>query len=96
MTRGDVIGPEIGDLELLDIPFEALDVVVTNKLVAGKTLELLAQAPFARGIFLPRITRSGIELPISPATRVDRGDVLRIIGPLPEVDARRRRLATRT
>ena len=86
VTRGDVIGPEIGDLELLDIPFEALDVVVTNKLVAGKTLELLAQAPFARGIFLSRITRSGIEVPVSPATRVDRGDVLRIIGPLPEVD----------
>ena len=86
VTRGDVIGPEIGDLELLDIPFEALDVVITNKLVAGKTLELLAQAPFARGIFLSRITRSGIELPVSPATRVDRGDVLRIIGPLPEVD----------
>ena len=86
VTRGDVIGPEIGDLELLDMPFEALDVVITNKLVAGKTLEFLAQAPFARGIFLSRITRSGIEVPVSPATRIDRGDVLRIIGPLPEVD----------
>ena len=86
VTRGDVIGPEIGDLELLDIPVESLDVVVTNKLLAGKTLELLAQAPFARSIFLSRITRAGIEVPISPETRVDRGDVLRIIGPLPEVD----------
>ena len=86
VTRGDVIGPEISDLELLDIPVEALDVVVTNKLLAGKTLALLAQAPFARGIFLSRITRSGIEVPVSPETRVDRGDVLRIIGPLPEVD----------
>jgi putative transport protein len=86
VTRGDLIGPEIGDLELLDIPVESLDVVVTNKLLVGKSLGVLAQAPFARGIFLSRITRSGIELPVSPATRVDRGDVLRIIGPLPEVD----------
>ena len=36
VTRGDVIGPEIGDLELLDIPVEALDVVVTNKLLVGE------------------------------------------------------------
>jgi putative transport protein len=86
VTRGDVIGPEIGDLELLDIPIESLDVVVTNKLLVGKTLALLAQAPFARSIFLSRITRAGVEVPISPETRVDRGDVLRIIGPLPEVD----------
>jgi putative transport protein len=86
VTRGDVIGPEINDLELLDVPVEALDVVITNKLLVGKTLELLAQTPFARGIFLSRITRSGIEVPVSPATRVDRGDVLRIIGPVPAVD----------
>jgi putative transport protein len=86
VTRGDVIGPEISDLELLDVPVEALDVVITNKLLVGKTLELLAQTPFARGIFLSRITRSGIEVPVSPATRVDRGDVLRIIGPVPAVD----------
>jgi putative transport protein len=63
-----------------------LEVVVSNKLVVGKNLEMLAQAPFARGIFLSRITRAGIEVPVSPATRVDRGDVLRIIGPLPQVD----------
>ena len=49
MTRGDVIGPEINDLELLNIPVEALDVVVTNKLLVGKKLELLAQAPAGTG-----------------------------------------------
>ena len=70
VTRGDVIGPEIDDMELLDIPVEALDVVVTNKLVAGKTLAVLAQAPFARGIFLSRITRAGMRCrsPRQPAS----------------------------
>jgi putative transport protein len=85
-ARGDVIGPEVSDMALLDVPVEALDVVVTNRLVAGKPLALLAQAPFARGVFLSKIMRSGIEVPISPGTRIDRGDVLRIIGTLPEVE----------
>lgn len=84
-TRGDVIGPEANDFALLDIPIEALDVVVTNRLLAGKPLKLLAQAPFARSVFLSRIARSSIEVPISPDTRIDRGDILRIIGPIFEV-----------
>ena len=37
-ASGDVIGPEVSDLALLDIPVEAVDVVVTNRLVTGKTL----------------------------------------------------------
>ena len=53
-ASGDVVGPEISDLALLDIPVEAVDVVVTNRLVAGKTLGALAEASFARGIFLSR------------------------------------------
>jgi putative transport protein len=85
-ARGDRIGPEVSDLELLDIPVEALDVVVTNRRLAGKQLGVLAQASFARGIFLSKIVRSGIEVPVAPETRIDRGDVLRIIGPAPEVD----------
>ena len=85
-ARGDVIGPEVSDLSLLDIPIDALDVVVTSRLVAGKTVAVLAQAPFARGIFLSKIVRSGIEVPITPEAPVDRGDVLRIIGTIPEVE----------
>jgi putative transport protein len=85
-ARGDVIGPEVSDLELLDIPVEALEVVVTNRRLAGKPLRVLAQASFARGVFLSKIIRSGIEIPISPDTRVDRGDVVRLIGPVPAVE----------
>jgi putative transport protein len=84
-ARGDVIGPEVSDLALLDIPVEALDVVVTRR-VEGKSLGHLAQADFARAVFLTRLTRAGIDLPISMETRIDRGDVLRLIGPVPEVE----------
>jgi putative transport protein len=86
VTRGGVIGPEVNDPELLDVPIESLDVVVTNRSVEGKSLVELAQLDFARGVFLSKLSRSGIELPISTAIRIDRGDVMRLIGPVPEVE----------
>ena len=40
----------------------------------------------ARGVFLRKLIRAGQEIPISAGTRIDRGDVLRLIGPKPEVE----------
>jgi putative transport protein len=37
-------------------------------------------------VFLSKLIRSGIELPLSAETRINRGDVMRIVGPLPEVE----------
>ncbi|HEU4345365.1 MAG TPA: TrkA C-terminal domain-containing protein, partial [Candidatus Binatia bacterium] len=39
-----VIGPEVNDKELLDFPVDVLDVLLTNKALAGKTLTELATA----------------------------------------------------
>src|SRR5262245_43555652 len=86
VERGEAIGPEAHDRELLDIPIEVLDVVVTSKAVAGRTLGELARGEFARGIFLQKLTRAGVEMPIAPETRVDRGDVVTLIGPKPAVE----------
>jgi putative transport protein len=83
---GDKIGPEVDDKALLDIPIEALDVVVTQQSVVGKDLLELARFEFARGVFLRKLTRAGHEIPIATITRIDRGDVLRLIGPKPEVE----------
>lgn len=85
-ARGDVIGPEVSDPELLDIPLEALDVVVTNRSVDGRSLAQLAEGAFARGVFLSKLTRAGIAMPIVPATKVNRGDIMSLAGPLPEVE----------
>jgi putative transport protein len=85
-TRGSVIGSEVSDPALLDLPVEALDVVVTNRTLEGKSLAELAQRDFARGVFLSRLTRSGVELPVATTTRIDRGDIMRLIGTLPEVE----------
>ena len=80
IERGSKIGPEVDDKMLLDFPAEVLDVVVTNKTLAGQTLAELAGHEFARGVFLRQITRAGRELPITPGTKVDRGDVLKLVG----------------
>src|SRR5512139_2831584 len=86
VEQGDRVGPEVDDKALLDIPVETLDVVVTCKTFVGKTLAELARLEGARGVFLRKLLRAGQEIPISAGTSVDRGDVLRLVGPRPEVE----------
>jgi putative transport protein len=84
--RGDRIGPEMDDSVLLDIPIETLDVVVTNRSLAGKSLADLARLEGARGVFLRHVTRAGQQVPLSEITLIDRGDVLSLIGTKVEVE----------
>ena len=86
VERGSRIGPEVDDKGLLDIPIEVLDVVVTRRAVVGKSLPVLASLEAARGVFLRKLTRAGHEIPIGAMTRVDRGDVLTLIGTKAEVE----------
>jgi putative transport protein len=78
------IGPEVQDVELMDFPSEMLDVVVTNKQLAGKTIQQIAEteefAAHGRGVYLRNLTRAGHEMPFTPGTTIDRGDVVTIIG----------------
>lgn len=76
----DKIGPEVHDQALLDFPAEQVDVVITNKSLAGKTLAQLAALEEARGVYLKKLTRAGIEMPFTAGTTVDRGDVLTLVG----------------
>jgi putative transport protein len=80
---------EVDDPELLSVPVEGVDVYVTNKAVAGKTLAELAQMPAARGVFLRKITRgaTATTIPVLPNTTVDRGDILTLVGRAQDVAA---------
>ncbi len=73
---------EIDDRELLAVPVEGVDVLVTNKDVDGKTLAELAQRPAARGVFLRKITRgaTATDIPVLPGTEINRGDLLTLVG----------------
>ena len=80
---------EVDDRELLAVPIEGVDVYVTSKEVDGKMLEELARVPAARGIFLRKITRGAIavDIPILPNTKLNRGDIVTIVGRTPDVAA---------
>ena len=73
---------EVDDRDLLAVPVEGVDVLVTKKEVDGKTLAELAQWPAARGVFLRKIVRgaTATEIPILPNTKIDRGDILTLVG----------------
>ena len=86
MARGTEIGPEVNDPELLDFPVEALDVVVTNRAIAGKTMKELAALESSRGVFLRKVVRIGEPMPFTAETRIDRGDMLSLIGARPDVE----------
>ena len=75
------IGPEFDDLETLAVPMKSMTVVVTNRSVVGKTLgELAADRQAARGVYLESLKRGDEEMPRDMGVKVDRGDVLRIVG----------------
>jgi putative transport protein len=80
---------EVDDPELLNMPIEGLDVYVTNKEVDGKTLAELATQPSARGVFLRKITRGAVatSIPILPTTKINRGDIVNIIGRTQDISA---------
>ena len=79
------IGSEVDDRELLDIPIDVRDVVLTRSELAGETLTAIA-AQHGRGVVLMKLVRGGEEIPFSPLTVVDRGDLLRLAGPREEVE----------
>ena len=73
---------EVEDRDLLAVPVEGVDVLVTNKEVDGKTLAELATRPAARGVFLRKITRgaTATDIPVLPGTEINRGDLLTLVG----------------
>ena len=79
------IGVEVADHQLLDIPIEIVDVVITNKAAAGMTLMELGALPASRGVFLRKLVRDQIMMPFFPNTQIDRADVLTVIGSKPDV-----------
>jgi len=86
LAGGNDVGPEVDDKELIDVPIEVLDVMVTNHAVIGKSLPELAQHEYANGVFLRKLTRAGQDIPVATITSIDRGDLLRLVGTKPKVD----------
>lgn len=91
--RADLVGlleaklKEADAPELLSIPSEKLDVLITNKEVHGKTLEELGKLSMARGVYVSKLMRNMVELPLLPGTVLHRGDILTVLGSKRHVEA---------
>jgi putative transport protein len=80
VEKVEAVVREVEDRSLLDQPAEAIDVFVRSRVYGGKTLRELADEPWARGVYVRKIERSMVEIPLLPETEVLRGDILRIAG----------------
>jgi len=82
------IGPraeEVEDRELLDIALISVDVMLINPKLAGMTLEAASRESWARSVYLRSLSRGGQEIPVGAGVALQRGDLLRIVGPEPIV-----------
>jgi putative transport protein len=81
-------GLEVDDEDLLNVPVEAVDVVITNKSLDGITLAEAAEQPLARGVYLNSIRRgsAAVDIPVLPQTKLNRGDILRVAGTRASID----------
>jgi putative transport protein len=73
------IGPEVFDFELLNFPRLHAEIVITKRAAAGKPLFELAEK-YGQGLMLYKIIRSGLEMPFSPQTVLNKGDLLHVAG----------------
>ena len=80
------VGSEVMDSELLDFPAEQLDVTVASKAVAGKTVDQLRSMKFMYGVSIKSITRGGVAMPVLAQFKLQRGDIITIIGLAREVN----------
>ena len=85
VAKGIPIGVEIEDEALLAYPIDVVDVVLTNRSLADRTLAEIAQN-HARGVILVQLVRGGEEIPFGPSTVLNRGDLLRISGSREDVE----------
>jgi putative transport protein len=75
-----LIGPEVSDRQALDIPLDTAEIVVTNKDMLKLSQAELRALPGVDQIQLVKIERSGINLPIGTNTKLQRMDVLSVVG----------------
>lgn len=73
------VGAELDDQELLSQPIVQASIVLTRPELAGKTLAELA-SDVGRGVFLETLSRGSSTLPRAWGTRVQRGDVFKVVG----------------
>jgi aspartate-alanine antiporter len=89
VTASSVIGPEIDGEHILNAtPGQIAEVYVTAAQLHGRSLAEIVQQirDRARGVFLRSLTRHGLDVPITPSTRIYVGDVMSLVGVTQDVE----------
>lgn len=92
----DVIGPEVADVQARDVGLEVADLVVINKTLVGLPLkeatERVRHATFPAAERVGRLIqpvafiRAGEPFPAYPQTKIEHGDIVRVLGPTARID----------
>lgn len=75
-----LIGPEVPDARALNIPLDEAVILVTHKDAVGRALKEFSQSPIAGQVQLVGIERGGAPIPVGLETRLQRLDVMHLIG----------------
>jgi putative transport protein len=84
----ELVGPraeEVEDKELLDVPVTTADVLLMDPKLAGTNLGDASREDWTRGLYLRSMSRGGQDIPIAAGVVLQRGDMLRLVGPEPIV-----------
>jgi putative transport protein len=81
-----LIGPEVADDKVLNIPIDQAEILVTNKDMVGKELKELRNTPIAGQVALHHIERAGQTIPMGLNTKLERFDVLFVGGVKSSID----------
>jgi len=85
IAETETIGPEVFDEEARQVELDQAEIVLTKPTFINKTLEELHESLPAYGIRVRAVFRFGVELPLLPGTKLQKHDVLRVIGPTESV-----------
>ncbi|MEV7726025.1 aspartate-alanine antiporter [Streptomyces sp. NPDC087917] len=83
IEAGRAIGPETPGIPGVDTPLATSQIAVTDKAVSGKTIDTITREhpEFARsGVYVTDVLRGDQNLPATPETVVQRGDVVTLVG----------------
>jgi putative transport protein len=75
-----LIGPEVPDAGTLSVPFDQADILVTNKEHLDKPLVSFRDTEIAGQLQVVRMERGGVPLPLGTDTRLQRLDILSVVG----------------
>lgn len=81
-----LIGPEVHDAKVLNIPLDQAEILVTNKEFIGRTFESFRGEALAGQLQVTKVERGGVPIPAGLKTKLERMDIISVVGLKSAVD----------